>query len=182
MLKRELFNFAYNEMMTHIPLCSHKEPKDVLVVGDVVDEFKSELAKHNVNVKYEETLSSFDEKNYDVVIYNDNNIDELLMANVNRIVKDDGIFVCKSERFDKDSAKLKTDLTTVGKNFWICMPFRFGHTVAIFASKKYHPTADIVLQISDLLDYLSYYSTEMHAASFVMPAYIHKELTGIAKR
>ena len=62
------------------------------------------------------------------------------------------------------------------------MPFRFGHNTSILASKKYHPTADLVLQRADLLDDLQYYSSEIHKAVFVFPAAEHKALTGIAKR
>ena len=38
--------FGLDEMMVHVPMCSHKEIKKVLVVGDVSDEFKDELGKH----------------------------------------------------------------------------------------------------------------------------------------
>ena len=62
------------------------------------------------------------------------------------------------------------------------MPYSFNHNTLIFASKKYHPQAEIVLQVSDLLPDCQYYTTEMQNASFVHPAYITKEITGIAKR
>ena len=52
----------------------------------------------------------------------------------------------------------------------------------IFASKKYHPQSEIVLQVSDLLEGCNYYSTELQNAAFVFPANITKALTGIAKR
>ncbi len=44
------------------------------------------------------------------------------------------------------------------------------------------PTADLVLQRSDFLDNLNYYTSEIHNASFVYPASEYKALTGIAKR
>jgi len=62
------------------------------------------------------------------------------------------------------------------------MPYTFGHTTLVFASKKYHPQAEIVLQVSDLLEGCNYYTTEMQNAVFVHPANITKEITGIAKR
>jgi spermidine synthase len=106
----------------------------------------------------------------------------MVLANIQRVLKDDGLIAFATESFHKDEEKLKSDLELVGKNFWIAMPYRFGHSTAILASKKYHPTADIVLQRSDLLNDLEYYSTEIHHASFVFPASQHKALTGIAKR
>ena len=106
----------------------------------------------------------------------------MLLANIDRILKDDGVLVFQSSNFDEERDTLKSDLTVAGSRFWIAMPYTFrGHT-ALLASKKYHPTADIILQRSDLLDGINYYSTEMHHAAFVSPAYIHKELTGIARR
>lgn len=178
-------NYAFNEMMVHVPLCTHKEPKNILVVGEVDSEFKSELEKHNLdNIEYGDSsiITSKNEKNIDIIILASQSVSAELLANIDRILKDDGILTFKSESFCNDSDKLTSDLTLVGSKFWIAMPFKFGHTTSILASKKYHPTADIVLQTSDLLDDLNYYSSEIHSASFVMPANIHRKLTGIAKR
>jgi spermidine synthase len=177
-------HFAFNEMMTHIPLCTHKEPKNILVVGSVDEEFKKEVSKHKVTVEYGDTsiITSKNDKNIDVIILASGNLDELLLANIQKILNDDGILTFMSESFNQDENQLKADLTLAGTQFWIAMPFKFNHSTAILASKKYHPTADIVLQVSDLLDDVNYYSTEVHHASFVFPAYIHRKLTGIAKR
>lgn len=175
-------NYSIAEMMVHVPLCTHAEPKKVLVVGEVEDILLEELKKHDSEVKCVDKLESENEKIYDVIIYLDNNIDETLMANVERIITDTGIFVVKSVMPQKDINSLKADLKTLGKNFWIAMPYSFGHNVCILGSKKFHPQADIVLQKSDLLTDLNYYSTEIQNASFVFPSYIHRELTGIAKR
>jgi spermidine synthase len=105
------------------------------------------------------------------------------MANVNRCLEDDkGIFVCVGTFIFQDLETSKVELATVGKDFWICMPYSFGHNTLIFASKKYHPQAEIVLQVSDLLPDCEYYNTELQNASFVHPQYITKAITGIAKR
>ena len=177
-------NQAFNEMMVHTPLCTHKEAKNVLIIGTVNDNLKKEASKHTANVEFGDTslLTSKNEKNIDAIIFTDVKIDELLMANIERILNDDGIIAFSTKSFSSDENKLKSDLELVGKNFWIAMPFRFGHSTSILASKKYHPTADIVLQRSDLLSDLEYYSTEIHHAAFVFPAAQHKALNGIAKR
>lgn len=175
-------NYSINEMMVHVPLCTHAEPSKVLVVGNADEDMKQEVAKHPVEVKYVETLQSENDKIYDAIIYLNKDIDETLMANVERIITDTGVFVAQSVKPQSDIESLKNDLNTIGKNFWITMPYRFGHDLCILASKKYHPQADIVLQKSDLLDGLNYYSSEMQNACFVFPANIHRELTGIAKR
>jgi len=177
-------NFSLNEMMVHIPLCTHKEPKKILVAMDVDEEFKNEMNKHTVEVEYTnlDSLKSKNDQEFDIIILGKNDIDDMLMANINKILKSDGVLAMITSSYHKDEQKLKSDLTLLGKSFWIVMPFSFGHTYAILASKKYHPTADINLQRSDLLDDLNYYSTEVHLSSFVFPAYIHKGLTNIAKR
>jgi spermidine synthase len=177
-------NYAFNEMMVHVPMCTHKEPKKVFVVGTIDDELKTEMAKHNAQAIFADVsvLNAHNEKDIDVVILTDVNIDDMLLANIERILKDDGLIAFATKSFHKDAQVLKNDLQKVGSKFWIAMPFSFGHNTAIIASKKYHPTADIVLQSSDLLDDLNYYSTEIHHASFVFAAHIHRKLTGIAKR
>lgn len=177
-------NFDFNEMMVHVPLCTHADPKNVLIVGNVDDEFKKEVSKHSVNAEFGDAsiITSKDEKNIDVIIIASNELDETLLANVQRVLNDDGVLVFKTKSFHQDEEKLKADLQLVGEHFWIAMPFRFGHGTAIIASKKYHPTADIILQKSDLLTEVNYYSTEVQHASFVFPSFIHRKLTGIAKR
>lgn len=172
--------------MVHLPLCTHKEASNVLIIGSADEELKAQAAKHNKesNIEFGDVslLTSKDEKNIDVIILTDVQIDELLLANIERVLNEDGLIAFASESFSKDEAKLKADLKLVGEKFWIAMPFRFGHNTSILASKKYHPTADLVLQRSDLLDDLQYYTSEIHKAVFVFPAAEHKALTGIANR
>lgn len=177
---------AFNEMMVHVPLCTHKEASNVLIIGNADEELKEQAQKHNKtsNIEFgdESLLTSKNEKNIDVIILTDVKVDELLLANIERVLKDDGLISFPTAGFSKNEEKLKADLKLVGTNFWIAMPFKFGHSTSILASKKYHPTADLVLQRSDLLDDLQYYSSELHGAVFVFPAAEHKALTGIAKR
>jgi len=177
-------NQAFNEMMVHIPLCTHKEAKNVSIVGTVSEGLKKEASKHTGNIEFIDlaTFNAKNEKDVDVLIFTDINMDQILLANIQRVLNNDGIITFATESFHKNEEKIKGDLKLVSEHFWIAMPFKFGHNTAILASKKYHPTADIILQRSDLLNDLEYYSTEIHGASFVFPAAQHKALTGIAKR
>ncbi len=179
-------NNAFNEMMVHVPLCTHKEASNVLIIGTSNEDMKNQAAKHSKvsNIEFGDlsTLTSKNEKNIDVIILTDVKIDELLLANIEIILKNDGLIAFASEAFSKDKEQLFADLKLVGTKFWIAMPFKFGHNTSILASKKYHPTADINLQRADLLDGLDYYSSEIQLASFVFPAAEHRALTGIAKR
>jgi spermidine synthase len=175
---------AYNEMMVHTPLCTHKEANKVLVIGSNSKDLEKEASKHTANFEFGDLsiLTSKNEKDIDVIIFTDVQLDEMILANIERVLCDDGLITFSSASFSKDEERLKKDLELVGSKFWIAMPFKFGHETSILASKKYHPTADIVLQRSDLLVVLEYYSTEIQHASFVFPAAQHKALTGIAKR
>ena len=179
-------NNAFNEMMVHLPLCIHKEASNVLIIGTADEDMKNQAARHSKvsNIEFGDTslLTSKNEKNIDVIILTDVKIDELLLANIERILNNDGLITFASKSFSSDKEQLFADLKLVGTKFWIAMPFKFGHNTSILASKKYHPTADINLQRSDLLDGLDYYSSEIQLASFVFPAGEHRELTGIAKR
>ena len=179
-------NNAFNEMMVHLPLCTHKEASNVLIIGTIDEDLKNQASKHSKtsNIEFGDvsTLTSKNEKNIDVIILTDVKIDELLLANIERILNNDGLIAFASKAFSKDKEQLFADLKLVGTKFWIAMPFKFGHNTSILASKKYHPTADLNLQRADLLDGLDYYSSEIQLASFVFPAAEHRELTGIAKR
>ena len=177
---------AFNEMMVHLPLCTHKEASNVLIIGSNNEDMKAQAAKHNKvsNIEFGDTalLTSKNEKNIDVVVLTDVKIDELLLANIERILKEDGLISFASKAFSRDENQLFADLKLVGTKFSIAMPFKFGHNTSIIASKRYHPIADINLQRAYLLDSLNYYSAEIHNASFVFPAAEHRALTGIAKR
>lgn len=179
-------NNAFNEMMVHLPLCTHKEASNVLIIGTSNEDMKAQAAKHNKtsNIEFGDLslLTSKNEKNIDVIIFTDVKLDELLLANIERILNDDGLIAFASSSFSSNKEQLFTDLTLVGSKFWIAMPFKFGHNTSVIASKRYHPTADLNLQRADLLDGLDYYSAEIHNASFVFPAAEHRALTGIAKR
>jgi len=176
-------NFQFDEMMVHVPMCSHKDIKKVLVVGEVSEDFKRELSKHECkDITYSENLNL--EGEFDIILYTlSKTPDSLEMANVDRVLEQNrGIFCCVASFIYKDLEVSNKELATVANNFWITMPYSFGHNTLIFASKKYHPQAEIVLQVSDLLEGCNYYNTELHNACFVHPTYITKAQTGIAKR
>ncbi len=182
MANRDNKNFAYDEMMVHVPMCSHKYIKKILVIGEVTEDFKSELNKHECkDVTFSENLNI--EGEFDIILYNGSTPDEQTMSLVDRCLEQTkGIFVTKASFIYKDIEVSKKELELIGKNFWICMPYSFGHNTLVFASKKYHPQAEIVLQVSDLLEDCNYYNTELQNACFIHPTHITKAITGIAKR
>lgn len=176
MIKQEIIQA---EMMVHVPLNTHKEPKNVLIVAGN-DNFKTEIEKYDCDVTYADEFNV--EGSYDVIIYNGNKIDDIILANVNRILEPTcGVFVSNVISYELNSDAMSKQLAQIAEQFWIAMPYRYEGQSTILASKKYHPQADIILDRSDFID-SQYYYTELQNACFVMPAYAQKALTGIARR
>ena len=129
-------NNAFNEMMVHLPLCTHKEASNVLIVGTVNESLKNQAAKHykTSNVEFGDVsiITSKNEKNIDVIILTDVKIDQLLLANIEIILKEDGLIAFASKAFSKNEEQLFNDLNLVGSKFWIAMPFKFDHNTSIY--------------------------------------------------
>ena len=175
------------EMLIHVPLTTHKEPKSLLIISDNRENIASELAKHqflDLNTTYIETAKSFEKLQnfqngeFDIVILDFvPKSDKSFFAHLNRVLTNEGLI---SSRGDFQT------LNTTSSEFRIAMPYFVNSLtksseVLILASKFYHPTADINLQRSDFLDGCNYYNSDIHIASFTMPNYIKKEIAGFVR-
>jgi len=177
--------FIYNEMMIHVPLCTSKNPKNVLIIGGEADELKKEIQKHD-DIKSKSIACEIDnikdeaDNSYDIVICQQKG-DAAILAHINRILKDDGLMALSHPPLDE--VKINTALMQIlGNYFKIIMPYNLGNSkTALLVSKEYHPTADIILQRADMLDGLEYYNCDVHVGSFAMGNYIRKEYLGIIK-
>jgi spermidine synthase len=177
--------FVYPEMMVHVPLCVNKDPKNVLIVSENAELLAEEIQKHDA-IGFEiigcdlDLLRALKDATYDVVI-NEMSGDAVVLAHINRVLKEDGQLVTTHpslDQFDKNSALMQI----LGNYFKVIMPYNLGTgETAILASKAYHPTADIILQRADMIDNLEYYNCDIHPASFAMPNYIKKQYLGIIK-
>ena len=177
--------FIYPEMMVHVSLCTSKNPQNVLVVSSDAQRLEDEIKRHSDTeysiVKSElDALRDNEDKSFDVVISEMSN-DAVVIAHINRVLKDDGLVVLKHPSLDNVEDN-KALMQILGNYFKIIMPYRLDDsTTILLASKEYHPTADIILQRSDMLDNLNYYNCDVHISSFAMPNYIRKEYLGIIK-
>jgi spermidine synthase len=178
-------NFIYNEMISHLPLCTHKEPKSVLIISDDANELQKEIQKHD-GIDLDilgygvEKISKAKDNQYDVVICEDV-VDAFGATHINRVLKDDGLLSMKHPPLDEIEAN-KTLMQILANYFKIIMPYNLGNcSTALLASKEYHPTADIILQRADMLDGLDYYNCDVHVGSFAMGNHIRKEYLGIIK-
>ncbi|QOY54616.1 spermidine synthase [Candidatus Sulfurimonas marisnigri] len=177
--------FTYPEMMVHVPLCTSKDPKNVLIISDNAELLSEELERHVevgskvISCKLE-AISALEDKAYDVVI-SEMQADAAFISHIDRVLEDDGQFVTIHPTLDETEAN-KILMKTLGRYFKVIMPYNLGNcSTALLSSKEYHPTADINLHRSDMIDGLSYYNCDVHVASFAMGNYIRKEYLGIVK-
>jgi spermidine synthase len=177
--------FIYSEMMVHVPLCTNKDPKDILVVSNDTENLTNEVQKHTEikSKNIEATLDALrecEDKSVDVIVC-DIKSDAAILAHIARILKDDGLVSITHPSLE-DKEQNTTMMQILANYFKVIMPYNLGDgSTALLASKEYHPTADIILQRSDMLDGLEYYNCDIHLAAFAMPNYIRKEYLGIIK-
>ena len=177
--------FIYPEMMVHVPVCTNKTPENVLIISDNADLLSAEMQKH-VGIDSKVMACSLDalrnepDASADVVIC-EMSADAAVVGHISRILKEDGQLSIVHDSLDETQSN-KILMQVLGKYFKVIMPYNLGNgATALLASKEYHPTADIILQRSDMLDDLNYYNCDMHISSFAMPNYIRKEYLGIIK-
>lgn len=180
--------FITPEMMVHVALCTHKNPRTVMAVSGQGDLLKGELARYrDIETTYSDAndllsvLRDATDKSTDVLLLDTLSDDSAVFAHVNRFLKDDGLMVCKHPALDDVAANTKL-MQILGNYFKIVMPYHLedGSTL-LLCSKEYHPTADLILQRSDLLEGHQYYNCDVHIASFAMPQYVRKNYLGIIR-
>ena len=193
------FHFIKDEMLVHIPICTHAEPKRVLVVGGC-DNIKNELGKYKifdeiVHIDIEvakETLESMDGKKFDVAIVADDRFatDREFWIELTKRLDEKGVVSSLAPDLALDIQKSKESYKMLGAIYGIVMPYRYEKEVdaklecgyMTLCSRFYHPTADINLQRADLTDGFRYYNSDIAVAAFQMPTFIFKEYLGIIKR
>lgn len=180
--------FIYPEMMVHVALCTHKLPTSVLLASENRDLMMGEFSRYRdssvVTMGAADLIESFrntEDKSVDVILLDALTTDAAVHAHINRVLKEDGLVVMQHPHLDNVSEN-STLMQVLGNYFKIIMPYHLedGSTL-LLCSKEYHPTADLILQRSDLLEGHSYYNCDVHVASFAMPQYIRKNYLGIIR-
>lgn len=179
--------FISPEMMVHIPLCTHKEPKTVLSISDnrlIQDELGRYKGTESVVIPSSDVLGALRDtadKSMDVLLMDMMSDDSAVLAHVNRILKEEGLCVMRHPDLE-NRGENATLMQILGNYFKIIMPYHVGDgTTLLLCSKEYHPTADLILQRSDLLEGHSYYNCDIHIAAFAMPQYVRKNYLGIIR-
>lgn len=180
--------FIAPEMMTHVAMCTHKNPHNVMVVSNQNDLLKGELSRYaHIDTFYADAsdllgvLRGVADKSIDVLLLDTLSDDGAVFAHANRILKEDALMVCRHPNLD-DVAENTKLMQILGNYFKIIMPYYNGAgETLLLCSKEYHPTADIILQRSDLLEGQQFYNCDVHIGVFAMPQYVRKNYLGIIR-
>jgi spermidine synthase len=164
-----------NEMLIHTSATTHQDPQNALIIGETNENFKNNINRHNIKTTYINNLDNLPKEKFDIIMAI-NNIQKENIVKIDKILEPRYGICCYP------TTDVINDIKAVSPYFWIVMPYHFYNTNAIFASKKYHPQADIRWSISDMITDTEYYNSEIQNASFVYPQYFHEKLTGVAKR
>jgi len=180
--------FIYPEMMVHVAMCTHKNPRSVLLASDNAGLLNGELARYREIETAVipagdllDALRGCADKSADVVLIDALTDDSAALAHVNRILKEDGLCVLRHPDLDQHAQNVSL-MQIMANYFKIIMPYQVGDgTTLLLCSKEYHPSADLILQRSDLLEGQQYYNCDIHTAAFAMPQYIRKNYLGIIR-
>ncbi len=180
--------FIYPEMMVHTALCTHKLPNNVILASNNPSSLQDELSRHRTStvtlMSANTLLEGFRDtadNSTDVVLLDAVCNDAAVLAHINRTLKEDGVLVMQHPHLD-DVASNTTLIEILGNYFIIVMPYHLEDgTTLLLCSKKYHPTADVILQRSDLIEGHHYYNCDIHIAAFAMPQYVRKNYLGVVK-
>jgi spermidine synthase len=180
--------FITPEMMVHVAMCTHKDPRSVMVLTNQPELIKTEMGRYReAEVEYLSTddllgaLRGGSDKSVDVLLLDTLSDDSAVFAHVNRVLKEDALMVCKHPDLDDVAGNTKL-MQILGNYFKIIMPYYDGNgATLLLCSKEYHPTADLILQRSDLLEGQQFYNCDVHIGVFAMPQYIRKNYLGIIR-
>ena len=192
-------HYIKDEMLVHIPVCTHTDPRSVLLVGGC-DNLYAEVKKHKTIEKIErlsadeasEKLTDIPENSFDIVIVAVDNFksDRIFWGLLGRALNDKGLLTTMSSLLLVEEESCREELTAAGEIFKIVMPYRYesladdGHLLCknlLLASKHYHPTADINLQRADLTEGFHYYNSDIAIGAFQLPTVVRKKYLGLIK-
>lgn len=232
MMLTEKDEFIYHDMITHVPMAVHPNPRNVLVIGAgdggvireltrynhvehidlveidkmVIDVCKKYLQKTacafndpRVDIHYEDGLKFIRscESKYDVIIVDSTDpfgpgeglFTKEFYGNCYNALREDGIMVNQHESpfYEGDVAAMQRAHKRIVQCFPISRVYQAhiptypsGHWLFGFASKEYHPIADLketewkALRLST-----RYYNTKLHVGAFYLPTYVEELLRNV---
>jgi len=195
----ENLHFIKDEMLTHIPICTHAKPQSILIIGGC-DKIVEEVKKHNIikdilqlkEADARDAIKDLDEDRFDIIVIATDAFltDRLFWGFLNKTLTSKGVVSTVSSRMLTQEDEVMEELKTIGEIFKIVMPYRYEASAhgtglscrnAILASHSYHPTADINLQRADLTDGFNYYNSDIAIGAFHLPTVVRKKFLGLIK-
>lgn len=149
-----------SEFLTHIGVNTHPEPKNVAVINEMeIDGF----ALYDFPIAVEVELKD----KYDIIFseQNENFLYEIAA------LESEGIAIYETLG---DLTHLKEFMGKLESHFGIVMPFFIPYSenrTCLFCSKKYHPTADLLMQRAQMVEPVEYYTPYLQKAAFEQPKY-----------
>jgi spermidine synthase len=172
--------------MVHVPMCTHKEPQNVLMLSDAPEALQAELSRYGSEVVVTHASASLDalrdiaDGSVDVVLC-EADVDAAVAGHISRVLSDDGVVSLRHPSLEEVQPNTVL-LGVLGNYFKVIMPYRlWNEETLLLASKGNHPTADVNLHRADMLDGLQYYNSDIHPAAFAMPNYVRKTYLGIIR-
>ena len=195
----EKLHYIKDEMLVHVPVCTHADPRKILLVGGC-DNLYAEVQKHKtieeiIRLSEEEVvgkIGAFSEGFFDIAIIASEKFktDRVFWGLLNRALSEKGVVSTMSSILLTEEESVESELSTIGEFFKIVMPYRYeslaadGHLTCknlILASHVYHPTADINLQRADLTEGFNYYNSDIAIGTFQLPTVVRKRFLGLIK-
>lgn len=232
MMLTEKDEFIYHDMITHVPMAVHPNPRKILIIGAgdggvtreltrynhvehidlveidkmVVDVCKKYLQKtscalddHRVHIHYEDGLKYIRscENEYDVIIVDSTDpfgpgeslFTKEFYGSCFKALREDGIMVNQHESpfYDEDIAAMQRAHKRIVECFPISRVYQAhiptypsGHWLFGFASKKYHPIADLKVEAWKQFGLSTrYYNLNLHRSAFALPTYVEELLKSV---
>lgn len=126
-------------------------------------------------ISFYSNFSSIKQASYDIILH----LGELKAHEaqaLHKLSSDDGIVIYKLENLYIEPNLALQSLGMTKHLFNILMPFVVScldNSFYAFASKRFHPLADLLLQKADMLDNTLFYNANLHTSAFRMPTMIH---------
>ncbi len=232
MMLTEKDEFIYHEMIVHVPMAVHPDPRNVLVIGGGDGGAVRELCRYGsvesidlveidpmvvsacrqylpftacrlddprVTIRYEDGVKFVrrQEARYDLIIVDSTDpfgpgeglFTKEFYGSCFSALREDGILVCQHESpfYPADAAAMQRAHQRISKSFPISRVYQAhiptypsGHWLFGFASKKYHPTADLREDAWNRLGLRTdYYNTKLHLGCFSLPTYVGRMLKDV---
>lgn len=163
--------------------CVQNDRKTLDSLMSFLPHFQEVLAHENFSLYTQ--IIDLDIKKYDVIL-----TDSLLPLHqidaLSRMLSDEGILIIRNHHPLLEEEAFIECIGECASFFKIVMPFFLNLSILsdksyLFASKRFHPCADMILQKVDLLSDVNYYNAKIHESAFVLPTFLAQKLKNIAK-